>query len=136
MAKAGKVAQKSEDRYAERFPGSVPLHGGGDMYQWEKVGQELVGTFVGIKPYKNGHIANMQTEDGRVAFSAPTILADILSGVRPGSKIAIVFTGETPSEKKGRSATKKFGVWALDESGSRNGPKEEDEDEEEEEDED
>lgn len=119
---------RPETKFAKRFPGGTPLHGSGEMYRWEKVGQEMVGEFVGIKPYKNGHIANVKTEDGVVAFSAPTILAGILQGVRQGSRIAIVFSGEKKPTKRGQSPTKQFEVYALDD---EEDDKQEDEDQDE-----
>ncbi len=107
-------------RYQDRYPGAKPL-GGGDMVQWEKIGQEIVGEFVGIKVYKNGHIANVLTEDGIVAFSAPAMLAGVLDGVSKGARIAIVFSGEKPPKKgekgpdgKPLSPTKLFEVYELE----------------------
>ena len=111
MAK-GKEAPKNE--YADRFPGAEPLHGSGDMYQWTKIGQELVGEFLSCEPYKNGHIARVLTPDGgSVSFSAPTLLAGALAGVKKGQKIAIVYSGEKPNEDTTLNPTKLFEVYRL-----------------------
>lgn len=129
MAKAGKKDKGTvRTRYADRYPGGVPLHGSSDMFQWDKVGKELVGEFVACKPYKKGHIGNVITDDGMVAFSAPTVLANILEGVKRGSKIAMVFASEDPPVSKGRSGVKRFEVYALD--GANAGPVREDDEEE------
>lgn len=107
-------------KYQDRYPGAKPL-GGGDMVQWEKIGQEIVGEFVGIKVYKNGHIANVLTEDGIVAFSAPVMLAGVLNGISKGTRIAIVFASEKAAKKgkgpegKPFSPTKLFEVYELEE---------------------
>jgi len=123
MAKSGQGGRSEgpKENYADRFPGSVPLHPS-DMVKWDKVGQELVGTFLSVKPFKRGHIGQMETEDGRVAFSAPTILADILGGLRRGDRVAIVFTGERPNPKTGSKGEKlndikEFEVYQLPDDG-------------------
>lgn len=105
--------EEPSNKYQKRFPGAVPVHGGGSMLQWETVGQEVVGTFSGIKPFKNGHIANMTTEEGAVAFSAPTMLADALARIKPGARIAIVYSGNRPSKQKGLNPVKLFEVYQL-----------------------
>jgi hypothetical protein len=116
MAKTSGQGARSEgpkENYADRFPGGVPLHPG-DMVKWDKIGQEMIGVFLNIKEFRNGYIAQMDTEeDGRVAFSAPTILADILLGLKKGSRVAIVFSGEKPATKAGLSPTKEFEVYQL-----------------------
>jgi len=106
-------------KYQDRYPGAKPL-GGGDMVQWEKIGQEIVGEFMGLKVFRNGHIANVLTENGIVAFSAPAMLAGVLDSVKKGSKVAIVFSGEKSPEKgkkgddgKPLSPTKLFEVYEL-----------------------
>jgi len=113
-AEGENMAGKVTPRFADRYPGGKPLHSGGEMFQWNKVGQELVGEFVSIKPFKNGHIANLNTEDGLVAFSAPAILAGILDGVMKGTKIAIVYSGDKPTKQKGFNPTKLFEVYELE----------------------
>lgn len=105
--------QEPSNSYQDRFPGSVPVHSGGTMLQWEKVGQEVIGTFVEIHPYKNGYIANVMTEEGPVAFSAPAMLADALKRLKNGDRIAIVFSGERPPKKRGQSPLKLFEVYQM-----------------------
>lgn len=105
--------EPEENEYQSRYPGGVPVHSGGTMIQWEKVGQEVVGTFSGIKPFKNGHIANVATEEGSVAFSAPSLLAEALQRIKPGARVAIVFKGERPNKKKGLNPVKLFEVYQL-----------------------
>lgn len=113
--------QQQGSKYSDRYPGAKPL-GGGDMMQWEKIGQEVVGEFVAVKVYKNGHIANVLTSEGLVAFSAPAMLATVLNSISKGTRIAIVFSGEKPPKKgekgddgKPLSPTKLFEVYELEE---------------------
>lgn len=110
---SSKGPDEGENEFADRYPGGIPVHGGGDMLQWEKPGQEVVGTFVRIKPYKNGHIANVLTEDGPVAFSVPALLVDALSSFENGARIAIVYKGDRPAKKKGQNGLKVFEVYRL-----------------------
>lgn len=106
-------------KYAGRFPGGKALHdeSGKLNWQWEKVGTELVGEFLSMKPYENGHIAKVRgAEDGIVrAFSAPAILSSVLENVEPGTQIAIVFSGEKPAKKRGMNPVKLFEVYELEE---------------------
>ena len=121
MAKSSGQGGRSEgakENFSERYPGGVPLHGHGEMFKWEKVGQELVGVFMLVKPFKTGHIGQIETAEGRVDFSAPTILADILKGIKRGDRIAIVFSGERPNPKRGPRGEKlndikEFEVYSL-----------------------
>lgn len=120
MAKQAKApAEERGSEYAHRFPGGKPLHdeGGKLNWQWEKIGQELVGEFLGIKPYENGHIAKVrEVETGTLrTFSAPSVLASYLDAVEPGTQIAIVFSGEKPAKKRGLNAVKLFEVYDLEE---------------------
>lgn len=121
MAKSSGRGAQSEgpkENFSERFPGGVPLHGAGEMFKWEKVGQELVGTFLLVKPFKKGHIGQIETAEGRVDFSAPTILADILKGIKRGDRVAIVFSGQRVNPKRGPKGEalndiKEFEVYGL-----------------------
>lgn len=107
------------NKYAGRFPGGKALHdeSGKLNWQWDKIGQELVGEFLGIKPYENGHIAKVRgAEDSIVrAFSAPAVLSSVLENVEPGTQIAIVYSGEKPAKKRGMNPVKLFEVYELDE---------------------
>lgn len=107
--------QEGSTNWNDRFPGAREVETSDDMYQWTKVGQELVGTFVKLKEYKNGHIANVETEDGIIAFSAPTLLANKLEAITKGTKVAIVFTGEKPNKNPKLNPTKLFKVFELEE---------------------
>lgn len=118
MAAKG-TQKKSVGEFADRYPGAKPLHSSGDMFQWDEVGQELVGRFGGIKEFKNGHIASMQTADGRVAFSAPTLLADDLKSIQIGTEIAIVFSKEDEPVRRGQSGLKHFEIYSLNSGGGR-----------------
>lgn len=116
MAKAQKGAPQG-NQYAKRFPGGKALHdeSGKLNWQWENVGDELVGEFVSIKPYEKGHIAKVRDADGVMrAFSSPAVLSSTLENVEPGTRIAIVFSGEKPAKKRGHNATKLFEVYELE----------------------
>lgn len=121
MAAKGKPQQETSagNKYAGRFPGGKALHdeSGKLNWQWEKIGQELVGEFLGIKPYENGHIAKVREADGGIvrAFSAPAVLSSVLENVEPGTQVAIVYSGEKAAKKSGMNPVKLFEVYELEE---------------------
>lgn len=119
VAKTTPKAEPQGSKYAGRFPGGKALHdeGGKLNWQWEKVGQELVGEFVGMKPYENGHIAKVREAESGImrAFSAPSVLASYLDNISPGTQIGIVFSEEKPAKKRGLNPVKLFEVYELPE---------------------
>ena len=94
-------------------PGAVEVGGSqAPMYKWEKVGQSLVGRFIEVKPFRNGHLAKLVTDEGEICtFSAPTILADRLNVLAKGDRIMVGFVSEKASGKA--SPIKEFKVWKL-----------------------
>lgn len=104
------MAKGAEQNYERRFPGFREQGGGeGWNWQWDRVGQELVGTFLEIAPFKNGHKAKVREADGTVRmFSAPAVLAELLEGVARGDEIAIIYTSQDAPKSKGQSGVKHF----------------------------
>ena len=98
--------------------------GGSDdsvFLKWEKPGEEVVGTWLGMHEGrqmadgKTGQIGTIETADGKVAFSCTTVLKGRLSQCPEGSEIKVVYNGK----QRGKTGTeyKSFGVWiAEDES--------------------
>src|SRR2546429_5531370 len=105
------MAKGSPD-YERRFPGFKEQGGGeGWNWQWDRVGQELVGTFLECTPFKNGHKAKVREANGTVRmFSAPSVLAEALEGITRGDEIAIIFTSQDEPKSKGQSGVKHFKV--------------------------
>lgn len=119
MAKQKDAPQEQVgNKYAHLFPGGKPLHdeGGKLNWQWEEIGQKLVGEYLGIKPYKNGHIAKVRDADGIIrVFSAPAVLASYLDEqAAVGDTIGIVYAAEKAATKRGHNPTKLFEVYKLD----------------------
>lgn len=106
-----KEAPKARNEYAGRYPGAVPLHGGSETFKW-KVGEPLEGYYLGLSEGSlGGQMVRIQTGTGVEVASAPTVLAKALSGIKSGTKVAIIFTG-TEKSKKGQDV-KLFEVYAL-----------------------
>lgn len=101
MAPKNRTAAPAGGSRSKHFPGGKRL--GDDQkpfFQFDRIGTKLVGEFLRMEPFKNGHIARVKDEDGEVqAFSAPVQLARILEGVKPGTSIGIAFVEERPSER-------------------------------------
>ena len=102
--------KETDVNYERRFPGFKETGGGeGWNWQWDRVGQELVGTFLELVPFKNGHKCKVREADGTVRlFSAPSVLADLLQGCERGDEIAIIFTSQDKPKSRGQSGVKHF----------------------------
>lgn len=101
--------------YAKRYPGAKEVRGEGEWFQFEKPGDELVGVFKGVVPFRNGHKGTILTEDGLRVFSASTLLKAKLDQIEVGQRIAIAYTGDGKDTGKG-SPLKEFFVGVLPDS--------------------
>lgn len=104
MAAKGKGQGGSEQMqdFSGRYPGGkqVDVQRGG-WHQFEKVGDDLVGIYMGMEPYKNGFKGTMKKTSGEVVvFSCATLLRDTLREIKVGERIAIVLTGFLPSSQE------------------------------------
>ncbi len=70
------------------------------FHKWDKEGEELSGTFEGLRDGKKfGLVGSLRTDDGKlVKFSAPTVLAKRLRRIQVGRKIWIVYEGMVQGE--------------------------------------
>jgi len=105
-------AKQAEGAYASRFPGAKKVEGAGDWTEWEREGQECVGIFKGMEPFRNGFKTTVQTTKGPVIFSTPAKLKTLLDGVEIGQGVAIVYLGEGKETGKG-NPLKEFEVYIL-----------------------
>lgn len=110
----GAKGSKRPDSTASRYPGAREVTGSVDWSEWSKPGQEVVGVYKGMEPFRNGFKTTMATEDGVVVFSTPKLLKAKLDGIEIGQRIAITYTGEGKDTGKG-NALKEFRVFVLDE---------------------
>lgn len=101
MAKTEKDTQARSLR--DEVPGSVPLTGSvGELYKWETAGQRIEGRYQGMKDGSmGGQILTIETRDGLLSASAPTMLENALRDVAPGTLVVIRYLGEQPSKKGG-----------------------------------
>jgi len=99
--------------FSGRYPGARQVDAvRGGWFQFEKVGDELVGEYLGMEPFKNGHKGTLRTTKGElVVFSCATILRDLLREVKAGEKVAIVLSGFQPSTEA--SPMKVFQVFRV-----------------------
>ncbi len=86
----------------------IPVGGngnGGNYIKWDDVapGTEYEGQFLGLRDGRVGALVDLQTEDGLLTFSAPTVLRRKLQAVRVGAHdVTILYKGKPRSEKSGR----------------------------------
>lgn len=86
--------------FSKRFPGGQSIAPAtGEWYAFEDVGDELVGEFVGMEPFRNGTKGTIITEDGPTVFSVGKLLQQQLVQVKKGERIAIVLAGFQASDK-------------------------------------
>lgn len=110
---AAATPKHDEGKYAGRYPGARKVEQPGDWTEWEKPGQEVVGIFKGMEPFRNGFKTSIHTETGPVITSTPKLLKAQLDGIEIGTKVAIVYTGEGKDTGKG-NPLKEFEVYVLD----------------------
>lgn len=98
--KAQQGAEHVQD-FSSRYPGAQEVDAQrGGWFQFSKIGDELVGQFEGVRPFKNGIKGTMRRQSGElVVFSVPTLLQDLLREVKVGERIAIVLSGFQPTNQ-------------------------------------
>jgi hypothetical protein len=113
--RAGPVVPRGRrTNYADRFPGAREIEPPGGWMEWKTIGQECVGVFMGMEPFRNGFKTTMDTpDDGLVIFSTPKMLKASLDVVEIGQRLAIVYTGPGRDTGKGEPL-KEFKVFVLD----------------------
>lgn len=111
---AGKAQGRDRKRvdYGKRYPGGKEVKGQGEWFEFKNPGDELVGVFKGVVPFRNGHKGTILTDDGLSVFSAPTLLKAKLDQVEVGQRIAIHYEGEGRDTGKG-NPLKEYGVVIL-----------------------
>lgn len=84
----------------------------GELYKWDVLGKEITGI---LKSYKSqntakgtGHVYEVRTKDGIIAFFAPSILHKKLQDVAIGSVVKIKYTEK--SKTNSGNELKKFDV--------------------------
>lgn len=85
----------------------------GEIFRFEKVGDELVGTLRATAPgdYKNKKY-KIEKEDGKVVTIFGTaVLDDRMESVKEGDKVKIVLVSEEPPKVKGYNPTRIFEVY-------------------------
>lgn len=109
---AKRVGRQVLPDYASRYPGAQEIRGGGDWMEWATPGQEVVGTYKGTEPFRNGFKSTVHTDAGVVVFSTPKLLKTKLDAVEIGEDVAIVYLGEGEDTGKG-NRLKEFQVFRL-----------------------
>lgn len=99
MAKGKEESSQIKD-FTSRYPGAQQVDPGkSEWFQFEKVGDELVGEYRGMEPFRNGMKGTMKTKDGLTVFSCATRLRQLLSEIKVGDRVAIVLAGFEPSNE-------------------------------------
>lgn len=106
------TAPPKPESYGDRYPGAQRVEGAGEWTEWKAVGQEIVGTFMGMERFRNGWKAEMDTDDGPVVFSVPSLLLGPLRRMEIGTALAIVYSGNQPGPA-GKNDLKEFEVYAI-----------------------
>lgn len=98
MAKAKNKPGEIQD-FSSRYPGGEQIKPAGEWFAFEDVGDELVGEFVDVVPFRNGMKGTITTDEGQTVFSVGKLLQQQLSQVKKGDRIAIVLAGFQDSDK-------------------------------------
>lgn len=100
MAKRQDGSEQMKD-FSNRYPGSREVGGTqAGWFEFEKIGDELVGEYRGMVPFRNGMKGTIRTPKGEdYVFSCATLLRDKLSDVKVGEHIAIILAGFQPSSQ-------------------------------------
>lgn len=110
MPKAKKTVAKKETSELKKVNWTKRTTG--NIFKFEKVGEEFIGIFQGMKTtkWKNRPIENVQAlnEEGESVLLSGTVLVRNLSELKPGTPIKIVFTG---IKGKGRNKYKNFDIY-------------------------
>ncbi len=104
MAKDKKQAQgldETVEDFSKRYPGGESIEAPtGEWFAFEDVGDELVGEWSGMEPFRNGVKGSILTKDGLTVFSVAKLLQQQLKQIRQGERIAIVLAGFKKSDKQ------------------------------------
>lgn len=104
-----------DNEWEDRYPGAREIEQAVGWTEWTEKGQEIVGTFMGIERFRNGWKADVDTDDGPVVFSTPSLLLGLLKRLEIGTSIAIVYTGDQAGQPAaGKAALKEFKVFILE----------------------
>lgn len=99
-----KTKPKSKTRGEELLgEGYEPIDSSSEIYVWNEEGQEIEGVFIEKRKTDLGFLLDIETPDGVVAVSCPTMLARLTSPVLRGDKIYIMYMGTQPSKIPGRA---------------------------------
>ena len=108
--------KKEEPNWASRFPGGREVEGDGTWFTWDHPGQELVGVFMGTERFRNGWKTTINTDDGLIVFSTPSLLKPKLAALEIGERVAIVYIGDSDRETAGTrkgNPLKEFKVFMM-----------------------
>lgn len=112
---ATKKTGPKKKKFGDRYPGATPVEQPADWTEWTEEGQEIVGTLRGLSEFRNGWKADVDTDEGPVLFSVPSMLLGLLKRIEHGTSIAIVYTGEKPGPAAaGKNPVKEFEVYVLE----------------------
>lgn len=71
----------------------------GELFKWDKVGLKVAGILRSYRPQKtgkgDGHVYEVQTKDGTIAFFASQLLHKKLQGVPVGNVVVIEYTHDS-----------------------------------------
>lgn len=107
----GQVVGQVQD-FSSRYKGGEEVRAAqGEWFAFEEVGDELVGTYQGMEPFRNGVKGSIITEEGPTVFSVGKLLRQQLDQISKGARIAIVLAGFQASDKQ--SPMKVFQVFKV-----------------------
>lgn len=96
----GQIIGQVQD-FSGRYKGGEQVQAAqGEWFSFEEVGDELVGIYQGMEPFRNGVKGTITTEDGPTVFSVGKLLRQQLDQIAKGAKVAIVLAGFQPSDKQ------------------------------------
>lgn len=111
LQQGGQVVGQVQD-FSGRYKGGKEVRAAsGEWFEFEEVGDELVGIYQGMEPFRNGVKGSMVTEEGPTVFSVGKLLRQQLDQITKGARIAIVLAGFQPSDKQ--SPMKVYQVFQL-----------------------
>lgn len=116
MAKKPPVVDESAIQdFSGRYRGAQQIETrAGGWFEFAKVGDELVGEYRGMEPFRNGVKGKIKKPDGEiVAFSCATLLQDLLQELQVGDRVAIVLCGFQGKPKPGMSPMKVYQVFKV-----------------------
>lgn len=107
----GQVVGQVQD-FSARYKGGEQVQAAqGEWFTFEEPGDELVGIYQGMEPFRNGVKGSIVTADGPTVFSVGKLLRQQLDQIAKGTRIAIVLAGFQASDKQ--SPMKVFQVFKV-----------------------